>query len=120
MLDSHHGIARNAASLGVPGLKPVHGEAPDVMELLPQPNAVFIGGGLGVPGMVETCWARLKPGGRLVANAVSLESEALLARWRDELGGTMVRVNISRAKGVGERRLWRPLTPVTQWAAIKD
>ena len=113
-------IARNAASLGVPGLKPVHGEAPDVMELLPQPNAVFIGGGLGVPGMVETCWARLKPGGRLVANAVSLESEALLARWRDELGGTMVRVNISRAKGVGERRLWRPLTPVTQWAAIKD
>lgn len=113
-------IARNAASLGVPGLKPVHGDAPDAMELLPQPNAIFIGGGLGVPGMVETCWARLKPGGRLVANAVSLESEALLTQWRDELGGTMVRINISRAKGVGERRLWRPLTPVTQWAAIKD
>ncbi|MBT3928955.1 MAG: precorrin-6y C5,15-methyltransferase (decarboxylating) subunit CbiE [Rhodospirillaceae bacterium] len=113
-------IARNAASLGVPGLKPVHGDAPDVMELLPQPNAIFIGGGLNVPGMVETCWARLKPGGRLVANAVSLESEALLTQWRDELGGTMVRINISRAKGVGERRLWRPLTPVTQWAAIKD
>ena len=113
-------IARNAASLGVPGLKPVHGDAPDVMELLPQPNAIFIGGGLNVPGMVETCWARLKPGGGLGANAVSLESEALLTQWRDELGGTMVRINISRAKGVGERRLWRPLTPVTQWAAIKD
>ncbi len=113
-------IARNAAALGVPGLKPVHGEAPDTMELLPRPNAIFIGGSLNVPGMVETCWARLKPGGRLVANAVSLESEALLAKWREELGGNMVRINISRAKGVGTRTLWRPLTPVTQWAAIKD
>ena len=113
-------IARNALALGVPGLKPLHGEAPDATELLPPPDAIFIGGGLAVPGMVETCWARLKPGGRLVTNAVSLESEALLARWREELGGTMVRINISRAKGVGERTLWRPLTPVTQWAAVKD
>ncbi len=113
-------IARNASALGVPTLKPVHGEAPDATELLPAPNAIFIGGGLSLPGMVETCWARLKPGGRLVANAVSLESEALLTRWREELGGNMVRINISRAKGVGERTLWRPLTPVTQWASIKD
>ncbi len=113
-------IARNAAALGVPDLKPVHGDAPDATELLPQPNAIFIGGGLAVPGMVETCWARLKPGGRLVANAVSLDSEALLARWHEELGGNMVRINISRAKGVGARTLWRPLTPVTQWAATKD
>jgi len=113
-------IGRNAAALGVPGLKSVHGDAPDATELLPPPNAIFIGGGLSVPGMVETCWARLQPGGRLVANAVSLESEALLARWREELGGNMVRINISRSKGIGERTLWRPLTPVTQWAAIKD
>ena len=113
-------IARNAAALGVPGLKPVHGDAPDATELLPPPDAIFIGGGLTVPGMVETCWARLKPGGRLVVNAVSLESEALLSHWRAELGGNMVRINISRAKGVGTRTLWRPLTPVTQWAAIKD
>ena len=60
------------------------------------------------------------PGGRLVANAVSLESEALLTRWREELGGNMVRINISRAKGIGAHHLWRPLTPVTQWAAVKD
>ncbi len=113
-------IARNAAALGVPGLKPVHGDAPDATELLPPPDAIFIGGSLTVPGMVETCWARLKPGGRLVVNAVSLESEALLSHWRAELGGNMVRINISRAKGVGTRTLWRPLTPVTQWAAIKD
>jgi len=113
-------IARNAAALGVPGLKPVHGDAPDATELLPPPDAIFIGGGLTVPGMVETCWARLKPGGRLVANAVTLESETLFVRWREELGGNMVRINISRAKGVGTRTLWRPLTPVTQWAAIKD
>ena len=113
-------IARNAAALGVPGLQPFQGEAPDAIELLPPPEAIFIGGGLNVAGMIETCWARLKPGGRLVANAVSLESEALMTRWRDELGGTMVRINISRAKVVGAHTLWRPLTPVTQWAAIKD
>ena len=113
-------IGRNAAALGVPNLKPVHGEAPEATELLPAPNAIFIGGGLAVLGMVETCWARLRPGGRLVANAVSLESEALLTRWREELGGNMVRINISRAKGIGAHHLWRPLTPVTQWAAVKD
>jgi precorrin-6Y C5,15-methyltransferase (decarboxylating) len=113
-------IGRNASALGVPGLKSVLGEAPDATELLPAPDAIFIGGGLAVPGLVETCWARLKPGGRLVANAVTLESEALLAGWREELGGTMIRINISRAKGVGTRTLWRPLTPVTQWAAVKD
>ena len=113
-------IARNALALGVPTLEPVHGDAPEATKLLRAPNAVFIGGGLGVPGMVETCWARLKPGGRLVANAVTPESEALLTRWRDELGGNMVRINISRAKGVGNSTIWRPLSPVTQWASIKD
>ena len=113
-------IARNASALGVPTLKPVHGDAPEATELLPAPNAIFIGGGLGVPGMVETCWARLKPGGRLVANAVTPESEALLTRWREELGGNIVRINISRAKGAGDSTIWRPLSPVTQWAAIKD
>jgi len=113
-------IAHNAAALGVPDLIPLQGEAPDAMELLPPPDAIFVGGGLNIPSMVETCWARLKPGGRLVANAVCLESEALMTRWRNELGGTMVRINISRAKVVGASTLWRPLTPVTQWAAIKD
>jgi len=113
-------IARNALALGVPTLKPLHGDAPEATELLPAPNAIFIGGGFGVPGMVETCWARLKPGGRMVANAVTPESEALLTRWRDELGGNLVRINISRAKGVGHSTIWRPLSPITQWAVIKD
>jgi len=113
-------IARNASALGVPTLKPLHGDAPEATELLPAPNAIFIGGGLGVVGMVETCWARLKPGGRLVANAVTPESEALLTRWSEDLGGNMVRINISRAKSVGNSTIWRPLSPVTQWAVIKD
>lgn len=112
-------IARNALALGVPRLGVQQGSAPEALELLERPDAVFIGGGLTIPGLVETCWARLKPSGRLVANAVTLEGEAQLARWQKETGGTMVRIAIQRARPVGEFMGWRAQMPVTQLAAIK-
>ena len=112
-------IAGNAAALGTPGLEIVEGEAPGALDGLEAPDAAFIGGGLGADGNFETCWDRLKPGGRLVANAVTVEGEQALARWRAELGGELTRIAVSRTGAVGTYTGWRPLMPVTQLRAVK-
>ena len=112
-------IARNAAALGVPRLKVQQGAAPEALELLPVPGAVFIGGGLSLPGLIETCWARLAPGGVLVANAVTVAGEAILADWGARHEGTMTRLAVSRARPVGRHLAWRPLMPVTQLTLVK-
>ncbi|MET9365764.1 precorrin-6y C5,15-methyltransferase (decarboxylating) subunit CbiE [Streptomyces sp. NPDC006632] len=112
-------IGRNAERLGVPGLRVVGGAAPGVLGQLPAPDAVFIGGGLTVPGLLDACWEALAPGGRLVANTVTLESEALLAQWYRRHGGELVRLAVAHAVPVGTFTGWRQAMPVTQWAVVK-
>jgi precorrin-6Y C5,15-methyltransferase (decarboxylating) len=108
-------IEKNAAALGMPHLKLVKGVAPDAYDGLPAPDAIFIGGGLGDAGVVESAWERLKSGGRLVANAVTAEGEAHLFNWRSRLGGEMTRLSVARLAPVGELHGWKPLMPVTQY-----
>jgi len=112
-------IARNAAALGVPRLRVVTGPAPEALGDLPAPDAVFVGGGLTAPGLLETCWQALPPGGRLVANTVTLESEAVLAQWYGRLGGSLVRLAVAQAAPVGGFTGWRQAMPVTQWSVVK-
>ncbi|MEV0276973.1 precorrin-6y C5,15-methyltransferase (decarboxylating) subunit CbiE [Streptomyces sp. NPDC050610] len=112
-------IERNASALGVPGLRVVTGPAPDSLAELPTPDAVFIGGGLTAPGVLDACWDALRPGGRIVANTVTLESEALLADRHRRLGGELVRIAVAHAVPVGGFTGWRQAMPVTQWAAVK-
>jgi precorrin-6B C5,15-methyltransferase / cobalt-precorrin-6B C5,C15-methyltransferase len=112
-------IGRNAEALGVPGLRVEVGRAPAALAQLPSPDAIFIGGGLTVEGMVDAAWAALKPGGRLVANTVTLESEALLAQCYARFGGELIRVATSRAKAVGGFTGWELAMPVTQWSVTK-
>ncbi|MGH6947423.1 MAG: precorrin-6Y C5,15-methyltransferase (decarboxylating) subunit CbiT, partial [Kiloniellales bacterium] len=112
-------IAGNAATLGVPQLVIVSGEAPAALAGLPAPDAVFLGGGLSDPKLIELAWARLGPGGRLVANAVTLEGESMLFAWRERTGGSLSRLAVSRAEPVGGYLGWRPLMPVTQLSARK-
>jgi precorrin-6Y C5,15-methyltransferase (decarboxylating) len=97
----------------------VTGAAPAALDGLPAPDAVFVGGGLTTPGLLEACWSALRPGGRLVANTVTLESEALLARWRATQGGELTRVAVSHAVQVGGFTGWRAAMPVTQWSVVK-
>jgi precorrin-6Y C5,15-methyltransferase (decarboxylating) len=113
-------IERNAGFFGVPHLKLVEGEAPAALRDLPAPDAAFLGGGASVAGLAELCWAKLKPGGRLVANAVTVEGEARLAELHRALGGTLTRIAVSRADKTGAREIWRPAMPVTQLAATKS
>ena len=112
-------IADNAAALGAPLLQVVEGRAPEALGDLEDPDAVFLGGGLSAAGLIEACWDRLKPGGRLVANAVTLEGERALLQWREANGGALTRLAVSRAEPVGAFSGWRPLMPVTQLAAAK-
>jgi precorrin-6B C5,15-methyltransferase / cobalt-precorrin-6B C5,C15-methyltransferase len=113
-------IRANAATLGVPGLRVVLGRAPDVLADLETPDAVFVGGGVSVPGMLETVHGSLRPGGRLVANAVTVEGEAALAAFRAAHGGALRRIGIQRAEPVGRFSAWRALAGVTQLIHRKD
>lgn len=112
-------IRRNADRLGVPALRVVEGRAPAALEGLPAPDAVFVGGGATAPGMLETCWAALRPGGRLVVNAVTLESESVVAGWYARLGGDLVRLSVQRAAPVGGFTGWRAAMPVTVWSITR-
>ncbi|MFD7019271.1 precorrin-6y C5,15-methyltransferase (decarboxylating) subunit CbiE [Streptomyces sp. NPDC059161] len=113
-------IGRNADRLGVPALRVVTGAAPAALAQLPAPDAVFIGGGLTAPGLLAACWDALPTGGRLVANTVTLESEALLAEWYRRHGGELVRLAVAHAVPVGTFTGWRQAMPVTQWAVVKS
>lgn len=117
--DRRERIARNAVALGVPGLAVVAGRAPEALAGLPEPDAIFVGGGVSNDGVVAACVAALRPGGRLVANGVTLETEAVLAAAFAEHGGTLTRLHVERASPVGGFTGWRPAMPVTQWAWSK-
>jgi precorrin-6Y C5,15-methyltransferase (decarboxylating) len=112
-------IRRNAAAFGVPSLEVVHGAVPTALAGLPTPNAIFIGGGASDPGVLDAALAALPTAGRLVVNAVTLETEALLLARHAALGGELIRIAISHAAAVGEKTGWRPAMPVTQWIWTK-
>lgn len=112
-------IAANAAALGVPSLRIVTGGAPASLAALERPDAVFIGGGLTAPGMIEACWEALRPGGRLVANTVTVEGERLVIDARGALGGDLARIGVDRAAPIGAFTTWRPQIPVTQWQVTR-
>ena len=108
----------NALALGTPKLALVEGQAPEALDGLDAPDAIFIGGGL-TRETFEAAWAALRPLGRLVANAVTLESEAELLALSKEFGGELVRLSVQRAEPVGRLTGWRPAMPVTQWSLVK-
>jgi precorrin-6B C5,15-methyltransferase / cobalt-precorrin-6B C5,C15-methyltransferase len=112
-------IARNAARLGVPGLRVVPGAAPDALADLPPPDAVFLGGGAHRPGVIDTAWNALPPDGRIVANAVTIETEAVLLAAQARLGGTLLRLSVERMDVVGGLHAFRPAITVTQWSGVK-
>ncbi|MDX6720426.1 MAG: precorrin-6B C5,15-methyltransferase / cobalt-precorrin-6B C5,C15-methyltransferase [Solirubrobacteraceae bacterium] len=111
--------AANALRLGVPELDVRAGHAPQALAGLPRPDAVFVGGGLSTPGLVEACWGALRPGGRIVANAVTLEGEQALAGARAAHGGQLDRIEIAHAEPLGAFTGWRAQLPVVQWSAGK-
>lgn len=112
-------IAANADALGAPRLKVVAGEAPETLHGQPAPDAVFIGGGIWIPGVFETAWEALKPGGTMVANVVTIEGELHLYDLHEKYGGDIVRMEVSNLTYVGRLRALRPRMAVTQWRARK-
>jgi precorrin-6Y C5,15-methyltransferase (decarboxylating) len=116
-------IAANATTFGV--RVDIRGAAPDAFDDaqlaegsvtgVPSPSAIFIGGGVTTPGLLEACFERLPAGGRLVANAVTAESEAVVIQWYSQLGGQLRRFQHYRGEPIGGFTGFRPAYPVTQW-----
>lgn len=112
-------IEHNRDALGVPGLQLIRGKAPDALQGLEAPDAIFIGGGVTRDGVLDTCWQHLKPGGRLVANAVTLQSEMTLMDWRVRYGGELTRIHVAQAQPLGEFDTWRQALPITLLEVVK-
>ncbi len=112
-------IEFNRDALGVPGLQLIRGRAPDALAGLEQPDAIFIGGGVTRAGVLDICWQQLCSGGRLIANAVTLQSEAMLVNWREQHGGELSRIHIAHSKPLGTFDTWRQAMPITLLQAIK-
>lgn len=108
-------IDANARTMGVDRLNVVRGRAPEALANLPLPDAVFVGGGLS-DAMLQTLWTRLPAGTRLVANAVTLETETLVSQWQTQKGGALLRIELARATPLGTRRGWKAAYPVVQWS----
>ena len=109
----------NACSLGVPHFDLRLGTAPDALKDLPTPDAVFVGGGASRDGVLDAIWQALPPGGRLVVNSVTLETEAILIAWQARHGGSLLRLSVERAGAVGGLTGWRAAMPVVQWSVTK-
>jgi precorrin-6Y C5,15-methyltransferase (decarboxylating) len=110
-------IVDNAVAFGVK--VEVHFDAPEAFEFVSPPAVIFVGGGVTQPGLLEACYERLPTGGRLVANAVTAESEALVAQWYQRHGGELRRYQHYQGEPLGRFTGWRPAMPVTQWAVTK-
>ncbi len=106
-------IETNATALGVPELRIVKGQAPAALSGLPEPDAVFIGGGITDAGVFDAAFTALKPGGILVANAVTIEGEARLLELARRHKGGLSRIAVSRAEPVGNYTAFKPMMPVT-------
>ncbi len=111
--------AGNAQRLGVPRLLLIEGAAPSALEDLPAPDAIFIGGGAQSPGLIDTAWTALRAGGRMVINAVTIETEVILFETMRLHGGTLTRIGVERLAKVGRMHGYRPAMTITQWAATK-
>jgi precorrin-6B C5,15-methyltransferase / cobalt-precorrin-6B C5,C15-methyltransferase len=118
--DRLQNITTNAHTLGVPNLQIIAGKAPATLIDLPTPDAIFIGGGLTVPEVFETCWAALRSGGRLVANGVTIETEQRIFELQQQYGGEINRIAIQRAEPVGKFLGWKAMAGVTQWWVVKS
>ncbi len=112
-------IRENAVQLGVEKIQIVEGKAPEALHGLEQPDAIFIGGGLTSDETFENCWSALRASGRLVANAVTVESEAKLFELYEKHGGELSRITVQQAEPVGRFKGWKPFMPVTQWTVVK-
>ncbi len=112
-------IARNALVLGVPHLRIESGEAPPALSGKPAPDAIFLGGSVGDDALFSVCWNALKPRGRLVANAVTVDGDQALYARQEAYGGEIVRIETAVMEALGDHRVMRPRMAVTQWSVIK-
>lgn len=113
-------ILKNADHFGVIGVQLIRGEAPSVLGDIEKPDAIFIGGGFTHPNLFDYCWDSLKAGGRLVVNAVTLETVALLQKKAAKINARLIQLSLSEALPLGNFHVWRSALPITMMIAHKS
>lgn len=108
----------NAAKFGVGHFDIRVGNSVDLIDTLPRPDAVFIGGGLNA-ALLDKLWSTLPSGTRLVVNAVTLETESLVTQAHATRGGNLIRIDVATAQPLGTMRGWKASYPVTQWSITR-
>ncbi len=111
-------IARNAAALGVPDLTIMIGSAPEIFSQLPEPDAIFVGG--GGAEVIDAAYQRLPAGRILVVNAVTLETQSFVAERQAQFGGRLIMIDIAQADALGGFRAWQKARPIVQWTVRKE
>lgn len=117
--DRAHRAKENAIRLGVPALQIIAGKAPEALQNLPRPDAIFIGGGLTSPALLETVWNALRPLGRLVINSVTTEGDRLLFQAQQEWGGQITRLSVEHYEALGKYHGFKPTRAITQYVVQK-
>ncbi|MBX7145930.1 MAG: precorrin-6y C5,15-methyltransferase (decarboxylating) subunit CbiE [Alphaproteobacteria bacterium] len=112
-------IKENSDSFGLSNIDILSGTAPEILNNLEKPDAIFIGGGLLEKNMIDICWQALKKSGRLVINTVTIESEQEILKIYKNLGGKLSKISIEQPDLLGELTVWRKSMPVTQLTVIK-
>ena len=112
-------IQANARALGVPSLSVVNAVAAEILDELPRPDAIFIGGG-ATSEIISRCWAALPEGGRMVIHSVTQETELIMAQCRRDHGGELTRISVEHLVPIGRYSGWQPARPVVQWSAVKE
>ncbi len=115
-------IHTNAKRLGTPTLQVIKGHfPPNVDGFEPSPDTIFVGGGIADnDDLLKYCMTALSVGGRLVANAVTLQAQAALTAAHAKWGGELVTIAIARAAGVGPHQAMKPSIEVLQWRGRKE
>jgi len=105
----------NAHTHGVDNVRVIEGRAPEALASLEVPHAVFVGGSKGsMDSIIEASLAALRPGGRLVVNAVTLENvaEAYAAFRGRGLEPEVTLVQIARGAPLARYQRYEALNPI--------
>ncbi|HHS82574.1 MAG TPA: precorrin-6y C5,15-methyltransferase (decarboxylating) subunit CbiE [Devosia sp.] len=116
-------IRHNAGALGVPALEVVCADSAQWLasrDVSTLPDAIFLGASLTDEPLFETCLKALRPGGRLVANAVTVAAQQALLARQARLGGELSSLSVASLGSIGSHRAMKPALPVLQWCLTKS
>jgi precorrin-6Y C5,15-methyltransferase (decarboxylating) len=108
-------IKENVGRFGVANVEVIAGEAPEILAGLRDPDRIFVGGSGGsLTDILATALKRLRPGGRLVVNCITLETFTRAWSWfaANQVAAEATSVQLAHAQPLGNMHSWEPDRPL--------